>query len=485
MTVPAIVVPFTVMDAFSLDGSGGFSREDRADLGPVVGTTASADAQAALDPTTGLLTQTWLGHLSIAPHIPVALTTDLQLSQSISGYPLSSELYWNQWADTLSLLTPYEGGTDYGRLEKLAAGLKVPAAPVGLDIEASTQAQGSNYALPTSPGPYNYTQENDLQLSGAVLFNLGQGGTTLSVGYKRLLSVITSPLPGPRFVAETDELVNVLSQQGYLLTSVPLVELFRDNTSAIIPIWQSLGPTTQGSYNPAFTIGVKRNYGSRLSDLFVPSSVDLSIGQMLRLASSISQTDIYITAQTSSHAVNLFGKLGSIPRFPMFMTDEYGINLSASVAGNSSETLRFSEATAVVSASLVGEKQTGLTFADSFKWDQDQTTLQVSLTNSVQTYLDWSVHPDGGIDVPYVSAALGKDAWIAHRESGSFSVNYLETGDYHPATLLFGHATSLVFPAHGSVKGSVNVGADTETALMGGLIWRLAVSFGIEAKLTF
>jgi hypothetical protein len=264
-----------------------------------------------------------------------------------------------------------------------------------------------------------------------------------------------------------------------------MLELFTDNSSVILPIWQAYGSAAQASYNPAFTLGVKRNYGSRLFDLFIPSSVDLSIGQMLRLASSISETDIYITAQTSSHAVNLFGRLGSIPRLLMITTDDYSINLSCSVAGNSSQDLRFAEATAVASASLLGDKNSGLTFADSFKWDQNQSTLQFSLTNAIQTYLDWSVHPDGGINVPYLSDALGKDAWIAHRESADFALNYAPGSDYHPTTLLFGHATSLVFPAHGSIKGSVNVGADTETALTGGLIWRLAVSFGIEAKLKF
>jgi hypothetical protein len=483
VTVPAVVVPLTFMDAFSLDGGGGFSREDRVDLGPVLATAVSADSQAALDPTTGLLTQSWLGHLSIAPPIPVTLSSDLQLSQSLLGYALSSEVYWTQWTQGFGLLAPWEGGLDYARLEKLSARLGVPTSPVGFDLEASAQAQGSNYALPSAPGPFS--QENDAQLSANMLFKLGQGDSTLSVGYKRLLSVTTNPMPGPRFSTETDELLSVLSQQGYLLTSIPMLELFTDNSSMILPIWQAYGSAALASYNPAFTLGVKRNYGSRLVDLFIPSSVDLSIGQMLRLASSISETDIYITAQTSSHAVNLFGRLGSIPRLLMITTDEYSINLSGSVAGNSSQDLRFTEATAVASASLLGDKNSGLTFADSFKWDQNQSTLQYSLTNAIQTYLDWSVHPDGGINVPYLSDALGKDAWIAHRESADFALNYAPGSDYHPATFLFGHATSLVFPAHGSIKGSVNVGADTETALTAGLIWRLAVSFGIEAKLKF
>jgi hypothetical protein len=483
--VPAVVVPLTVMDAFSLDGGGGFSRENRIDVGPVVATAVSADSQAALDPTTGLLTQTWLGHLSVAPPIPLNFTSDLQISQSLFGYALTSESYWTNWTQGYSLLTPWQGGSDYGRQERLSAHLGVPTTPVGFTMDASTQAQGSNYALPSGPGPYTYTQENDAQLSAAMLFKLGQSDPTLSVGYKRLLTVITTPATGPRFVTETDQLLSVLSQQGYMLTSIPLLELFTDNTSTILPIWEAYGTTTQASYNPAFTVGIKRNYGSRLLDLFVPSSVDLSVGQLLRLASSISETNIYITAATSSHAANLFGRLGSIPRLPMITSDEYSINLSASVTGNSVQSLYFTEASAVASASLLGDKNTGLTFSNSFKWDEDQTTLQTSLTNSDLTYFDWSVHPDGGINVPLLSDALGKDAWIAHRESASVTINYAPGNDFHPVTVLAGHATSLVFPKHGSIKGTIDVGADTETALTGGLIWRLAISASIEAKLTF
>jgi hypothetical protein len=203
------------------------------------------------------------------------------------------------------------------------------------------------------------------------------------------------------------------------------------------------------------------------------------------MASSISRTDLYITAQSSARAGTLFGRLGSTPVFPMITADEYSINLGTALAGTSSQNHRFSEWTASVYASLTGEKETGFTFSDTFRWAQDQTSFLVTLTNQVQTYLDWSIHPDGGIDVPYLGDVLGKNAWFTNRESGSWAVNFFQDASYHPTTLLLGHATSLVFADHGSIKGSVNIGADTETALAGGLIWRLAISFGIDAKLTF
>ncbi|HVO38027.1 MAG TPA: hypothetical protein VMV03_03265, partial [Spirochaetia bacterium] len=479
VTVPLVILPVAATDAFSVDGAGGFSHEDRVDVGPVLGTSLSGDAQSGLDLSTSLLTQNWLGHLTIAPGIPVTLSSDIQLSQSLLGYVLSSQSYGPQWVETLGLLAPWEGGIDNTRTEKLGAQITVPPEPVGLTIAAATQALRA-----ANTGGYSLTQENDLQMSASVLFKLGGGGSTLSLGYKRLLSVTTLPAAGPRFVAEADELASVLSRQGYLVSAIPLYELFADNSGTILPEWQAENAVL-GSYNPAFTIGVTRNYGSRLTDLLIPSSVDLSIGQIFRMASSISRTDLYITAQTTSRAVNLFGRLGSNPVFPMITADEYSINLGTALAGTSSQTLRFSEWTASVYASLTGEKDTGFTFSDSFRWAQDQTSFLVTLTNQVQTYLDWSIHPDGGIDVPYISSVLGKNAWITHRESGSCAINFFEDASYHPVTLLLGHATSLVFADHGSVRGSVNVGADTETALAGGLIWRLALSFGIEAKLTF
>ena len=57
--------------------------------------------------------------------------------------------------------------------------------------------------------------------------------------------------------------------------------------------------------------------------------------------------------------------------------------------------------------------------------------------------------------------------------------------DERAPMLLFGHATSLVYPGHGSIKASLNLGMDVEDLLSAGLAWRFALRAALEAKLTF
>ena len=56
---------------------------------------------------------------------------------------------------------------------------------------------------------------------------------------------------------------------------------------------------------------------------------------------------------------------------------------------------------------------------------------------------------------------------------------------FHPFTLVLGHATSLVYEGHGSIKASVNCGLDAENLGEAGTAWRFAVRCALEAKLTF
>ena len=52
-------------------------------------------------------------------------------------------------------------------------------------------------------------------------------------------------------------------------------------------------------------------------------------------------------------------------------------------------------------------------------------------------------------------------------------------------TLLFGHATSVVYAGHGSVKASLNLGLDAQNLGAQGIVWRFAFRAALEAKLTF
>ena len=487
LTVPNGSSPISVTDAFSLSTTGGFTRENAVSIsaGPA---SLSLDANANASPdetdTTGLLTQTWLAGLTLTPFPPFGISSTLSMSQAVSGYTLEPEWYGARWAREAGLLLPWQGGADVTRAESLVFKAGIPAAPFGITLDAQAAANGLNYT------PSGYSQESDLSLALSLLMKLGAGdsGDSIGLSYKRALSMMTTPGSGPRFQQETSELSRILSQQSYFLQGIPIVEIFSDNTGTVLPAWQSAS-ATQGTYSPSVTASYQRAYGSRLSDLFIPSAVDLSVGQDLKENVDLTQTVTYVRPRISTHALNLFGQLGSTPRLPMVQTDEYSLSVSGSIDKTSPPLYPQYGTGAILSslsiqayATLTGANDNQLTLVETVRRDQQATVV---FSNDAQALLEWRVLPAAGIPLPILPADIGAKGHFEHRESAEITVGYQDSGTFHPFTLLLGHATSLVYPGHGSIKATLNLGVDAEDLLAVGVAWRLAVRAALEAKLTF
>ncbi len=197
VTIPNIASPVVVTDAFSLSTTGGFTREDVVTLsaGPAATLTLDAGANASPDETdnSGLLTQTWVSGLTLTPFPPFGVTSDLSLSQALTGYTLAPEWYGARWAREANLLLPWEGGQDVTRAEKLEVKAGIPPAPLGVTVGADASASGSNYST------IGYTQDSAADLGLSMLMKLGPGDSADTVGlsYKRSVSLTTSPGPGP------------------------------------------------------------------------------------------------------------------------------------------------------------------------------------------------------------------------------------------------------------------------------------------------
>lgn len=492
--IPADSFPVTVTDAFSLDWAGGFSRENTLVLTPgpfltlSLATSANAEpdglvSTALLDqpgtPGTGLLNQSWQASMALSPFTPLTVSSNLAFSQAVSGYHLPFEWYGERWAREASLVIPWDGGTDVLRSEKLGFKTGIPASPVGFTLEA----QG-NTARKEDSTTTGLSQQNDLALSAALLLSLAQGGASdmsLSLAYRRFVSVTTSPSPGPRFSSEADEYFDVLSSQAYLLNAVPFQELLSNNEDRVLADWDAAG-ATQGIYSPSVLLSFQRSFGARLMDLFVPSTVEVAVGQDLKKIADLTQTTMYVRPKIGMKAVNLFGQLGVHPLLPMVRTDEYSISMSGSVDGGPGLPTRLSTLSAELYASLTGTGDGTLTFIETLRRDQ---TTTLTLSNDSQVLLEWNTRPEGGVILPLLPKEIGKTGYFAHRESVDATVNYNDTGAYHPFTLVLGHSSSIVYDEHGSIKASLNLGMDAENLGGAGIAWRLAFRAALEAKLTF
>jgi hypothetical protein len=273
----------------------------------------------------------------------------------------------------------------------------------------------------------------------------------------------------------------VLSLQPYLLTSIPFVEIFTDLSGSVLPGWQSAA-AAQAVYAPALSASLQRSYGARLLDLVVPSAIEVSLGQDFKKAGDLTQAAAFIRPKISTRAVNLFGSLGAYPLFPLFRTDEYSASVSATLEGSPGTALRLSSMGVDAFATLIGDQETTLTFVESFNRKEGTA---ISLGNDTQVLVDWAVHPVGGIVLPLVPTDIGKTGKLLHRERAQLTVAWQDSGSFHPFTLVLGHATTLAYEGHGTVKGSIDIGMDAEYLGALGLAWRVAIRAALEAKLTF
>jgi hypothetical protein len=480
ITIPSGGSPVTATDSFALDSSGGFSREDKVHvtagsfLDLAVDSAADASNDTAL--SMGMLTQTWNAAMSVTPVEALTLGTTLDLSQAVAGYPLPALWYGARWYREASLLAPWDGGQDLRRAGALDLKLGMPARPLGFSLEARAGAEASGY------GAGLYTQQSTALLGAAVTTSLGpaeQPDLTASVSYTRELSLTTVPAAGPRFATEASELSRVLGMQDYLLTLVPFAEILADNEPATRQAWAGAG---DASYKPTLGLSLQRGYGGRLVDLLLPSGVDLTLWQELKREGDATQTLIHLQPRVTGHSLNLFGELGAFPLLPGVRTDEYSLNIAASIDGPPGVPPVLTSLTIEGFAALTGTHDNELTLTDSLSRQQ---TTAVVVSNDLQLAYVWTTTPAGGVRLPLIPPDIASAAHFEHRESAGSTVTYQDTGSFHPFNVVVGHKTSLVFAEHGSVSAGLTFGVDAENLGSAGVMWRLAVRISLEGKLTF
>jgi hypothetical protein len=482
VTVPATSFPVSLTDSFSLSWLGEFTREDSLLVSPFSGFTFSAETQASAartDPTAGaaVLDQSWAGKAALSALGPFTLTADASVFQSSAGYPLPTAWYGETWVRQMSLVLPWAGGTDVEHKGSLGAALEISPSPFGMAVKSRAFVRSTDFTA------VSRTQQNDLDLGVSATLRLGGSDVnalTLSLSYDRQVSFMTAPAAGDRFTSEAQSYGELMARQAYLLTGVPFAEIFTDNSSMILSRWPGV---SRGYFAPTATVSLQRGYSSRLTDLLLPTSLDVTLGQKLERNGDLSSTTIILSPRLSSHALNLFGRLGAYPVLEFARTDAYSLSAAASLTGPPGAALRWTEVVAEASATVDGMGEEQLGFLHSFK--RQETDDTVSLTDSTQVSYTWSSKPAEGVSVPFVAPELTRGSYLEHKETAEADLRYTGSGAYHFLTLVLGHATSLVLPGHGSVTGSLQTAFDMERLTETGMAFRVGLQAAVEAKFSF
>jgi hypothetical protein len=471
LTIPAAASPVTLSDSFSLSGTGEFSRSDSLTIRPSEGLSVALEARAA--GTTQALAQSWTAAFAVRALEHLDLGLDMLVSQSSTDYALENAWYGARWVREAALLAPWTDGETRERVERLTARIDAGLGPFEGAISLDASATGSEYDA------LGRAQEDRIDQVWSLSWSSDDGapeGIVVRLRYGRSLSMDGFRGAGEPFFDEAAAFFALLGEQRWFLLGVPIVELFLDDTDRILAAWDGL---ENASWHPSLGITLERRSGSRLSDLFVPSTVELILARGLERRGDVPVNEVSLRPRLVSHALNLFGRLGSHPVADFYRTDEYRIALSATLSGAAAADLGLSELGLDLYAEFLGFHDQSLTVVNTFTLGED--ALQAA--DSLQATFAWAASPDGGVRLPYLPVQVAKTGYFEHRES--LDLDLAVGGDAaHPLALLLGHATSLVYPDRGSLKAGLKVGFDVESLAVS-YAYRFAFEASIEAKITF
>jgi hypothetical protein len=473
LTIPAAPSVVTFSDTFSLTGSNEFSREDTLRVQPFDALTVSLDAKA--DGTTEVLSQEWSAVVAARPLVDLSLGLDLGFSQESNGYSLPDPDAWYgaSWAAALPLVVPWDDSMPVERAEELSADIAARFRSLDAALSIDASATGTDYTSSSR------TQEDTIDISWSVSWPAGRGGDdglAVTLRYARSLELAGVRPAGDPFTDETAGFFKLLADQRYFLLGLPLLEILLDDTAKVLDAWDGVD---KAAWKPSLSVSVERRSGSRLADLFLPSTAELSVARVLEKRSDLSENAILIKPRVGTRALNLFGRLGSHPVMPFYRTDEFNISLSSAFSGSGVADLSLSELTLELYADILGFKEQSLTLVNVFTLGSEAA----SATDNLQATFDWATRPAGGVRLPYVPEPIAFTGYFEHRESLDFDLRFGSSSS-HPLTLLLGHATSLVYPDRGSIKGGLKAGFDVES-LSGTFAYRFAIEASLEAKLSF
>jgi hypothetical protein len=471
ITIPAAPSPVTFSDAFSLTGTGEFSREDSLRLRPVAALDVSLDAKA--DGTAEVLQQEWAASVEAAPLDGLRLGLDLAFSQAATGYTLPDGWYGARWAKEMALLAPWYDETPVERAEGLSTDItaQIRSVDASLSIDAATTATGFTSS--------SRDQEDTVDVTWSLAWPAGRAvgdGPSVALNYARSLSLAGERSAGDPFSAEAVDFFSRLGGQRYYLLGLPVLEILLDDTDEILATWSGV---EHAEWNPTLSISVARRFGSRLSDLFVPATAELTVSRRLERHADLAENEILVKPRLVSRALNLFGRLGSHPLLPFYRTDEFSIALSGTVCGSTAGSLSLSELTLETAADILGFQEQSLLLVNVFTLGSGAR----SVTDGLEATFDWTTHPPRGVRLPYLPEAVAATGYVEHRESLDLDVRLGSTPS-HPVTLVLGHATRLVYPDRGSIEACLKTGFDLES-LSGSFACRFAIETSLEAKLSF
>jgi hypothetical protein len=315
---------------------------------------------------------------------------------------------------------------------------------------------------------------------------------SITPGYRRDLEIVGLEPGEGDYASDFAGSFRGIHTQQYLYAQLPFVELYSEEAESLFLDLSS--DLEEAAYSAEAFVRFSRRFSSRIRDLILPSSLELSLRKQFIKDEDL--TDLYntYTLTARSTALNLFGVLGAYPLFPFYRTDEFTSALSCrfdvdgkSVSPAGQGPLRELETTLDHFLSFEGERDNALSVQNRFQllYDREEEGAP-DWSDTVKFFYAWYRYPEKGVRLPLLPESIGREGYWTHLEGLEIELHGAgEESSYHPLNLIVSHESTALLPEYGEISAEVSAGFDVERTEEGQRYWRFGMRGGISVKIEF
>ncbi|MEW5815435.1 MAG: hypothetical protein AB1798_08600 [Spirochaetota bacterium] len=478
LQIPARPWLITFIDGYSLqqkNAANEFSRDNSLLISLPSAAALRLDNKAAL--ITDTLSQEWKLQCNSLFLIPLSVSLNLDLGNSVSGYSTGEMFYFTRWITGYRLLLPLKTDIYSARRASADWTAALSTTPAGVTLKAAAGYKNK--------GTFDRFQidEGSLQILFPLVFLKDSPAEwNIVPGYKRSFSNTIATGAGGDYGTDITLFWNTFTRGSYFYTSPPLAELFLAKTEQTFLELSRDFQTAE--YIPEVSIDFARALGShiagfRLTDLFLPSSVKVSFGKQMKREAALVENRLFLSTTARFRALNLFGKFGIYPIFRFYDSEE----LTTAVEFG----LEYITSTGEIERKLIVQHYVALNGRNFARFTlENRLSLEKDggkpFSDTSKISFQWRTPFRPAFKLPPVRKDIILKTHFLHTESLEILIEPYNNGETGTGfSLLPKHETGLIFGDNGFLKAHAAVGFDRTTPNL--VI--LGIQAGLEAKLSF
>jgi len=263
-----------------------------------------------------------------------------------------------------------------------------------------------------------------------------------------------------------------------LTSFIPFHELFA--SSPLSTFKRETAFLGNASYNPVFSLNLKREFGSKIYDLFLPYSIETAFSSSFTKADDSYSSENSFSFTLKQSAINMFGRFGVYNTFDFYESEDISSSLQFVLSSTDSSVPGPEELVYQDYISFYGKNNSLLSLENRLEVNFPETFIR----NTFDFKLHWQRDKRPDFSWQFINKIIKKEHFWSHEDSLQLDLGYpWEESDTVEGTYMqisVKHLSQVTVPGLGALRGWLSLGFYDDEELL-----RAGFEAGMELEMSF